>query len=136
MSGERIYTERDLVLAKREAYCVGRHVSLTAVPMAPADRTYYWHDAELRYPLPKIVRPRVVRDESVDWLREFRVVDGCFEARKHTGLGSEWTRDGFDGWHLSPAVIRLFADLLAHPTEEVPDEADVPPIPQHGGPEG
>lgn len=68
-----------------------------------------------RFPLPKVTRPRVVKDSAG---YEWRCNDNHLEWR----LTRDWHRpvDGAS-WRLSPDNVRLWADLLANPTEEVDD---------------
>lgn len=107
----KLYTERDLVLAKRAGFVEGltdakMHSATAALWSYPAmDRR-----ARRKFPLPKVTRPRVLTDSS----------------------GERWTvRAGQIALYtcdLSPRVrpsadrVKLWADLLANPTETV--EAD------------
>ena len=54
MSDEKKYTERDLILAKREGYV--RHCLQMLM-----SKQYAETDAALLFPLPKVTRPRVVQ---------------------------------------------------------------------------
>lgn len=127
VSAPKLYTERDIVLAKRlgcerERLIFLRSCGGSANGDAREARAYAAHE----YPLPKIVRPRVVRDLSIDTSREFRVIGERFEARNFTEPGGEWTISAFGGWCLDVHVVRLFADLLASPTEEIDDDGSAP----------
>ena len=114
-TASRTYTERELVLAQRDAYARGL-----------GEGTQYWGDdavakARHEYPLPKVTRPRVVDDPHV------------FSQFKADG-GKLYWRGGNTGWYAFDNVanppaflpteerVRLWADLLANPTEEVESE--------------
>lgn len=110
MSDEKQYTERDLILAKREAYVAG-HSCATAPHCDVITRDTASREAAYRYPLPKVTRARVVKDSVGD---KWSVVDGCFVC--HDGETGE---NIFISSWCSPEFIRALADLLANPTEEV-----------------
>jgi hypothetical protein len=116
VTNEKTYTERDLILAKREGFCAsagyygGPRVLNTAEKEAPKI-----------YPLPKATRPRVVVDPhfpDVQWRCSGESMLEEYTARC--------------GWRSLAAAshelvvtnprIRLWADLLANPTEEVDGE--------------
>lgn len=117
---EKTYTERELVLAKREAFVAGSewHASSWTGSLAPLE-------ANDRYPLPRVTRPRVVRMDRTVPGREFRVSGGNIESRT-IGVGLDgqpfrWT--ALAQITPTPERIRILADLLANPTEEVEDDA-------------
>lgn len=78
-------------------------------------------------PKQKLTRPRVVIEEAaeVDGVvigdREWRFVDGRFEHRD-MDTGWRWQPTDEYDWDVEPDIVRLLADLLAHPTEEVEGE--------------
>lgn len=119
-------TERDVILAKREGFYKGsawrwercRPGGINAHERTPDEVA---RAAEL-FPLPMVRRPRVVFSSKADSMREFRLVDGTFQARNHFCRDSEWTTNGFTGWEITPDVIELFARLVNSPTIEVRDE--------------
>jgi hypothetical protein len=62
MSTQKLYTEREMVMAQREAFEAGADAYACFVPWKGSAA-----EAAVRYPLPKVTRPRVVRDaEAVD----------------------------------------------------------------------
>ena len=108
------YTERDLILAKREAYAVGAMVFRPEI--TDENRVGIEACAKTRYPLPKVERPRVVRDPH------YHV---CYW--RAVGRSIQW-KDDHDGWNSKPTFdptperVALWADLLANHTELVDDE--------------
>lgn len=122
MSDEKRYSERELVMAQREAFIRGARYerdndettcAATRIPDA----------ANMHFPLPRVSRPRVVRDETGMFQCNWRVVAGALECDTGTG----WQRTDRDDSHdtrmfVHAERVRLLADLLAHPTEDV--EAD------------
>lgn len=113
MSDEKRYTERDLVLAQRVGYvtCRVEHGYLDK-----AARSVYERQAAQKYPLPTRTVPRVVMSEPDDLA--WRCVCGQIEYR----IGNKWRRaDGEHSVAVTPERVALWADLLAHPTEEVED---------------
>jgi len=116
VSDEKQYTERDLILAKREAYVDGRHESLTAARPTPSERAAYVRDAERRYPLPKVTRARVIRRNVGHFGFDWRLVKNTLE----------YANPGKEDWEpYVPEkgewadVAAILNDLLANPTEEV-----------------
>jgi hypothetical protein len=110
VSEEKKHTERDLVMAKREGWVASENA-------ASREECYGFcrHEAEMRaaeaFPLPKVTRPRVVtRGQS-----QFRVENGVVMARLSNAEG--WRESAFH----TAEWVRTLADLLANPTEEVPD---------------
>ena len=118
MTDEKRYTERDMVLAQREAWQNGAACHSTHKTFGDIRR-----DAEKRYPLPKVTRPRVVVVQG----REWKVApDGQLLSRAAEPPGFSvgertWTMRS----QLMPIVrdINALADLLANPTETVEDES-------------
>ena len=118
MSTEKKYTERDLVLAKREGYVKGRNDGEFGLKDIAAAT------ARVLYPLPKVTRPR-----RLDYGKTlFEVRDG--KLFSSSDGGETWYKtvfrnlygDEYFGNDL-PKRDRLLAlaDLLANPTEEVED---------------
>lgn len=112
MSDEKKYTERDLVLAKREGYV--RHCTqLCGNEEMAVER------AVGLFPIPKRVQPRVVKREGIVSCFLWRLVDGVLQWSDPDQIG--WTTyrmDTPDEWR---RVGPIYADLLATPTEEVDD---------------
>ena len=109
MSAEKKYTERDMIVRERRAFVEGANYGATGATM----RIY--SEAEHRYPLPKVTRPRVVTDEYGDlWKFE----NGVFR-------WSNCHKDAIQWEHVNPAwaptatLVTLWAALLANPTETV-----------------
>lgn len=144
MSDEKKYTEREVIKREREAFCAGvytTHNDQRDSRNAKADSgVYEWHAlydrphlniekaekfAAERYPLPKVVRPRVLKDsEGTQWRvnsdgrLEFRTIDDWHVMLAESG-------HGLYGTALKPNGnrCRLWADLFENPTETVPDDA-------------
>ena len=109
---ETTYTEKDVVLREREAYVRGRHESLSAQRMTDSERREFERDAAVRYPLPKVTRPRVVtRQDGV----QLRIEDPELQFR--IGPNCSWAT--YCLTYMSPANRAALLDLLANPTEEV-----------------
>lgn len=106
MSDDKTVTEREAVLREREAYVKGRF---------EAGKGLDWHArSRCLYPLPTITRPRVVKDpHSADIV--WRCDGGVLQYRQGN---HEWSM-GPGYWYASPERVRLWAELLANPTEEV-----------------
>jgi hypothetical protein len=126
MSNDKTVTEREAVLRERkaaeDAFLAGTHTTFSC---SGAARDYARQWAVDAHPLPKVTRPRVVRDPhdmNGRWawyptLNEF--------AYAHPEIS--------DGDFYGPAVygpipvtserVRIWADLLANPTEDVEDES-------------
>jgi hypothetical protein len=111
-------TKREVLIA-REAYVQG--IARGYGSYIPFDKAK--GIAAERYPLPQITRPRVVKDPDKEFSQLWRCVDGVIE---HDGAMSSW-RSAFGKGPLHPSLlvwptverIKLWADLLARPTEEV-----------------
>ncbi len=104
MSDEKQYTERDMVLARREGARVALYTPVSGCTVQQAIDT-----ASRLFPLPKVTRPRVVAGLRA----QYKVVDGVVHGRSNAS---------FD-WRVSASihvddVVRV-ANLLANPTEEI-----------------
>lgn len=118
MSDNQTVTEREVVLRERKAFLQGiRSTSFLMV----TDDSYWSDEAVRRYPLPLITRPRVVKDPEAGFDQRWRVVDGCLEYAVPNGPWHKaHKRSNWSGVEQpTPARIRLWADLLHNPTEEV-----------------
>lgn len=130
MSDEKKYTERELVLAKRNAFVDGSYWGYNASQESAAKSVGVlgaWSRAcadmasESAYPLPKVTRPRVVRD-SVGM--EFRFIaenEPPFVEWRNTLTEKKLWRVSAagDGVAVNAERAKLWADLVANPTEEV-----------------
>lgn len=117
---DNMVTEREAVERQRRAYAAGR-----CDGGFPYKESYAL--ASKLYPLPTTTRPRVVTDclDPSCAPRSFRLVDGQLQTKC---LGDTWhcldngsshaTVSG-KGVAITPDRIRMLADLLANPTEEV-----------------
>ena len=115
------YTEREYVTAQREAYVKGAQkwacyscADNIDIPQAQAK-----HD----YPLPRVTRPRVVRDE---YGRQWRAINGDLFFREDGMPFADkrgWRGIDDEQWHLDSHLIPTWADLLANPTEIVDEDA-------------
>ena len=117
MASENRYTERDLVLAKREGFKDGAEVVFTHFGCSLGSVAgVRWRGsgplAVERYPLPRVTRPRVV---TLGCGHEYRICDGRLEWRTHEN-GSWMTL------HNIAHMMDELRHLLAHPTEEVDDD--------------
>lgn len=134
MPDEKRYTERDLILAKREAFEEGATRVWTAFARETDACPHGWRGSNVlaaeAYPLPKSTRPRVMSDPNSLNGREWRCVGRQFETRVressrlaewHLVDWSEYNRGAFVEHPLAPTPERvaMWADLLANPTEEV-----------------
>jgi hypothetical protein len=116
-TASRTYTERELVLAQREAFKRGydnRHVGEATTPWGSWPGIV--EAAEMLYPLPKVTRPRVVRDNTLEWKYE----NGHFAYRY--GGASDWHSTQYSEVPINRRRVEVLADLLANPTEEVESE--------------
>ena len=128
MRDEKKYTERELVLAKRNAFVDGSYWGYNASQEAAAKSVGVlgaWSRAdadmasESAYPFPKVTRPRVVQDEVDGY---WAVVDGALRwSTFGGGTGLICVNGGFRTELLKPTPTRvaMWADLLKNPTEEV-----------------
>lgn len=113
---------RALVQAQRDAFVAG------AEWRASTDVLKARIVAASRYPLPKVTRPRYVRDpENVN--REWKVERGELYTRRYDNGTVDWypvAAACLRGETVPPptiARVRLWADLIENPTEEVQDDA-------------
>jgi uncharacterized pyridoxal phosphate-containing UPF0001 family protein len=117
MADDKKYTERELILAKREAFERGakwrfvRAIDESKAYSALADEEYETVTAQ-RYPLPKVTRPRV---EPLPG-GKYRVLNGVLQVN----IGDDWRRAG---WTVEE-ISKLYK-LIADPVEEVEDDAHV-----------
>lgn len=133
MSDDKKYTLRDMVLAQREAYVRGYH-TYRVDDATTEGREGAWETdkrdglsariAARKFPLPKLTRPRVVTSDTG---RRFRIVDGQLQTQTSSN-GQSWCclANGSrvpaaedTGIKITLERIRLWADLLANPTEDV-----------------
>lgn len=103
MSAPAKYTEREMIETERKAFRAGAY-------WGTSNRYdgYARAEAERRYPLPKVERPRLVRI-GVD---SYRVKDGVLQIMDCC----------HDAWHASSydaTVVHVLADMIANPTETV-----------------
>jgi len=119
MTDPKLVTERNAVLRERTAYVRGRHESLTARPMVQSEAREYEKEAASRYPLPKVTRARVVQDPH-DSSMHWRVGDERYTPLQFSVNGGSW-QYGLGSMCATDKRVRVWADLLANPTEEVED---------------
>lgn len=106
---EKRYTERDLVMARREGYA-------DAMGAGGGWDSVAKKITRERYPLPKVSRPRVLGPDEVG--RYWKIVDGrWWYQHRAGGLGSPWLNGGV----VQPECERIRFDLVCRPTEEVED---------------
>lgn len=118
MSKPKMVTEAEAVRRERAAYLAG--LEQHACTQEGHDRLK--RDVSLHYPLPRITRPRVVRDTSTDGCPiEWRVTNGNIECRQAAGTWYEVAERGGAKMWITPQRVAFLADLLANPTETVED---------------
>lgn len=124
MSAEKKYTERDVVLRERAAFTNGM-IRMNGEMVQPRPQSpMRWTQAECdqiaarSYPLAKAIRPRVVEDQ---WGMGWMIRDGVVLYRLcATNEDEPWKDANTEGDHeICVSRLRLWADLLANPTEEV-----------------
>jgi hypothetical protein len=121
----KVYTEREYQLGRRKAFedgatCWVGEARGRASHMLPAVTMYEVRaDAERKFPLPKVERPREVTDPN-DRTR-WRFVNGEFET--FNSIGDCWhpCRTGMTYWLPTPERVEMWAALLASPTETIED---------------
>ncbi len=122
------YTERDLVMARREGYLRGRGTDV--VNLTPVLEKNFALETLRLFPLPKVTRRRVADDPHDHSFLRFRIGEDGSQA---PALEASVDYEPFRLWplhhsdlarYVTPARARLFADLFANPTEEV--EGDPP----------
>lgn len=117
---EKQYSERDMVMAKRDAWvaCFMDGVRVDRDSM----RSEAIRQARARYPLTE-TRPRVVTDMTFGthwWIMPDELLP-----RGSANIGDTRTRQGTyadtqcAAWMITPERIRIWADLLANPSETV-----------------
>lgn len=125
---DKTISEREAVERERAAFIAGARAAATAgggwchgAAIVSVDGREHRDDnaAAWRYPLPKVTRPRVLGMPVSNGNRlEFRLVGDEFQERLKTPDGqSDWQHTG--GTTPTPERVRLWADLLANPTETV-----------------
>jgi hypothetical protein len=113
MSGPKMVTEREAVARERAAfvegviYCTAQSDTLNYEPYAQRERLY---------PLPKVSRPRVVRDPH-GAAHFWTVRDGRIRPSVHWSANDLQTIEA-----ITPERVALWADLLANPNEIVEDD--------------
>ncbi len=141
MSDEKVLTERDAVLRERAAFRVGVDYGASNVDSrglvhgeAHAGGCR-WCTAEekRRYPLPKLKRPRVVADPKSDqcewstelWHNGIRIIVYRLKWETPTVWRKVLNHSGTEndsGYVIEAERVKLWADLLATPSELVDDE--------------
>jgi hypothetical protein len=125
MTNDQTVTEREAVQRERAAFMAGGRAVFEHFRISPetCHRDATWAGTESlareRYPFPTITRPRVLVDESgMGWKYEGGAFWYTLSTRRDL---IDWRRDDpSDVKHeLTVERVTLWADLLAHPTEEV-----------------
>lgn len=102
--------EREKILAQRQAFIAGVEFRDLYCPCNERRVTGPEAEAKARYPLPRMLRPRVVKDPEFQHC-EWRVCGGELSAGAYGQLFTP-----------TPARVAMWADLLANPTELVDAE--------------
>jgi hypothetical protein len=148
--GRGSVSERDAVRREREAYKRGavaigvpweryhqssgcpkdhRHIAAISTPHVWWDCLSLDEAVAKFYPMPKIERPRVLKDphgthEGIQYF--WKAEHGVVEIGHEWSAGFTWSRPTYGTlFHLinpTPERIAVWADLLAHPTELVEDD--------------
>lgn len=123
---EKMISERDAVMRERAASAKARCAALYSALPHPLNTDHEGHifapceacrrKAVERYPL-KVTRPRVVADSGGCW---WRFVNGNLEVREGNAGCAWYAHDQYKYW-LTLERVKLLADLIASPTEEVED---------------
>lgn len=117
MNDEKKYTERDLVMAKREGLRVGL---LGEAKQRGNDELEIL--AKHYFPLPVRVVPRVVDDPEPDYDQQWRVVNGRLQYSPWRGEWSDAEPKNNVGSRtatcmtMTPKRVAMWADLFANPT--------------------
>jgi hypothetical protein len=118
-------TEREAVLRERnaaeDAFVAAWGTSLNGKSLR--DHARQW--AADAHPLPRVTRPRVVRD-PLDASIEWTVLYDHLHWRRVAGdIATEWMRgpQGAPLGHVTAELCRVWADLLANPNEDVEAES-------------
>lgn len=129
MSDELKVSEREAVLRERKAFERGyrtRPYELAQGGAAVAKmKPDEWEQGALRcvmereYPLPKVSRPRVLQEHGTGF--KMRYVNGHFEHHVDDGKGWRWSV-GRESCAITQERVKMWADLLANPTELVEAE--------------
>lgn len=109
MADDKRYTERDLILAKREGYAKG----LSALYSTRDERVAEF-EAAARYPMPTVTRVRRVPDPNG--------VPGLlwtFQDGRLVPWMSGFNSQDSTPYPMTAERIRMAYDLMQHPTEEV-----------------
>jgi hypothetical protein len=135
-------SERDAVMRERAAYVTGviavrRALTFAGFTEASMAEPQAFHSSQQGdsaeetaakvFPMPKVKRPRVVRDPMPGYTQGWRCVGGQIEYNPYPKLADHWQSlmhdDALNGCRL-PTVerIKVWADLLATPDELVDDE--------------
>lgn len=122
---QKLYTEREYVLAQREAFIDGyiteNDCTCDLTSGCSSCRDVGEVRAAARYPLPKVTRPRVVADPECGAF-EWSVVRGELHVRNpESKSATEWgIANGHDFGAFEPTRrrVQVWADLLANPTEK------------------
>ena len=127
-------TEKECVLREQTAYKVGVRTMYYAPAIPATDETAViytkiWDQASSRYPLPKVTRPRLVQFPGGLPSELLRVANGRVEYTAcGPGENGGWIAAmphvigaNLDKKWQSPGLLRVIADLIENPTEEVED---------------
>lgn len=111
-AAERVKALRDAYVAGgtrgMETYCA----NLETCDLCIEKRRTIECEAERRYPMPTVERPRVANYGELT----YRVIGGLIQCRQRSHLAPN---DWFTSGNETPLILAL-ADLLANPTEQVP----------------
>jgi hypothetical protein len=128
MTDPKTLSEKEAVMRERVAFAKGMRENRCdpQVCACPACATAI-HEATRRYPLPRIRRPRVVADNREGHRREFRVFEGQMQTRSirqpyWSCVENGHTNADGTGLAIDAVRVKLWADLLASPLEEVEAE--------------
>lgn len=106
-------SEKDAILRERAAFEKGAEWGHHIAPLVG----YQDAEAQRRYPLPKVTRPREKKDcAGVRWRALGSTVQWCLYP---DGNWNDVDTRGCGAMYLTVERVILIADLLANPTEEV-----------------
>lgn len=122
-----VMSKRDVLIAREAVRRTVAHFWVTIRDSLDGTR---WNGSDVlaaeMYPLPRVTRPRVVADQcGPRGPQEFRFVDGVFQIRapgeawQCLNFGTVLVDSQIHGVGVTPERVALWADLIAHPTEEV-----------------
>lgn len=129
MSEPKMISEREAALRERKAYadgvrCLFAEPEISAGAGSVANRVV--SRANERYPLPKVVRPRVLYDSESNISGAQWSVSETGHLRFRESPKAPWLAYGdflYTGYAAPlPNRVKLWAELLANPTEEVSDD--------------